>query len=92
MFLASIGTCAGFYALRFCQQRNIDTSELAMTLETVRNPKTKMLERIELQLSLPPGFPEKYERAIIRAIDQCAVKKVISDAPEIRTLVTVLTV
>ena len=24
MFLASIGTCAGFYALRFCQQRGID--------------------------------------------------------------------
>ena len=89
MFLASIGTCAGFYALKFCQQRGIDTTELALTLETVRDPEIKRLERIELHLALPPEFPEKYEKAIIRAIDQCAVKKAIADPPEIRTLVAV---
>jgi ribosomal protein S12 methylthiotransferase accessory factor len=89
MFMASLGTCAGFYALRFCQQRNIDTSELGLTLETARDPESKKLESIDLHLALPPEFPEKYEKAIVRAIDQCAVKKVMADPPEIRTLVAV---
>lgn len=86
LFLASIGTCAGFYALRFCQKREIDTSELGLELETVREPDSKRLARINLHLTLPPEFPEKYQKAIVRAIDQCAVKKAILDPPEIETL------
>ena len=89
VFLASIGTCAGFYALRFCQKRQIDTAGLAIDLETTRDQETKRLTRIALNLALPPEFPQKYEKAIIRAIDQCAVKKVILDPPPIETVMHV---
>lgn len=85
LFLASIGTCAGFYAMRFCQQRQIDTDGLGVTLETVRDAEGKRLDTIKLQVTLPPNFPQKYERAIARAIDQCAVKKAILDPPKIVT-------
>lgn len=91
-FLASIGTCAGFYALHFCQKREIDTEGLAIELETVRDPETKRLSRINLHLTLPPSFPDKYEKAIVRAIDQCAVKKAIQDPPDIETVICVPTV
>jgi ribosomal protein S12 methylthiotransferase accessory factor len=86
-FLASIGTCAGFYALRFCQKREIDTEGLGIELETIRDPETKRLSRINLHLALPPSFPDKYEKAIVRAIDQCAVKKAIQDPPIIDTVI-----
>ncbi|MBW2473517.1 MAG: OsmC family protein [Deltaproteobacteria bacterium] len=88
LFLVSLGTCAGFYALRFCQQRELTTDGMRMSLTTRRNPETKRLDRIEITLNLPDGFPEKYRGAIIRATDQCAVKKVLVDPPEIE-LVTV---
>ena len=83
LFLASIGTCAGFYALRFCQSREIDAAGLAATLEPVRDPETRRIATIRIELTLPPGFPERYRRAILRAIDQCAVKRHIVDPPEI---------
>ena len=86
LFLVSIGTCAGFYAMRFCQQRQIDTDGLGVTLETVRDAESKRLDTIKLQVTLPPNFPDKYERAIVRAIDQCAVKKAILDPPKIVTV------
>jgi len=88
LFLVSLGTCAGFYALRFCQKRELTTDGMRMSLTTRRNPETKRLDRIEITLNLPDGFPEKYRGAIIRATDQCAVKKVLVDPPEIE-LVTV---
>ena len=88
LFLVSLGTCAGFYALRFCQQRELTTDGMRLSLTTRRNPETKRLDRIEITLNLPDGFPEKYRGAIIRATDQCAVKKVLVDPPEIE-LVTV---
>lgn len=83
LFLASLGTCAGFYALRFCQERGITTEGLGTALETERDPDTRKLVRIAVTLTLPPGFPEKYREAIVRAADQCAVKKAILSPPEL---------
>jgi putative redox protein len=88
LFLASLGTCAGLYALRFCQQREIDTSGLGLTLEPARDPTGRRLSTITLNLRLPADFPEKYEQAIVRAIDQCAVKRAILDPPAIETILT----
>jgi len=81
LFLASIGTCAGFYALAFCKQRGIDTTGLKLTLEPVRHPEEPRLSQIKLRIHLPEGFPEKYQSAIVRAADQCAVKRHIVDHP-----------
>ncbi|HSG40797.1 MAG TPA: OsmC family protein [Thermoanaerobaculia bacterium] len=81
MFLASLGTCAGFYALRFCQQREIDTEGLGLTLATEKDPEGKRLALVRLEIELPAGFPEKYREAIIRAVDQCAVKRHIVEPP-----------
>src|SRR5665647_3390604 len=68
LFLASIATCMGFYALRFCQERGIATEGLGLSLETVRDDAKKRLSTIRVALTLPPGFPEKYTDAIRRAV------------------------
>ena len=81
LFLASIATCMGFYALRFCQERGIATEGLGLSLETVRDEAKKRLASIKVALTLPPGFPEKYTGAIQRAVDQCAVKKHMVEPP-----------
>lgn len=86
LLLFSLGTCAGFFALRFCQQRELSTKGMCLSLETEINPDTKRLDRVEITLNLPDGFPEKYRSAIIRATDQCAVKKALLDPPEIELI------
>ena len=86
LFLFSLGTCAGFFALRFCQQRDLSTEGMWLTQAIERNPDTKRLDRVAITLHLPDGFPEKYRSAIIRATDQCAVKKALLDPPEIEVI------
>jgi putative redox protein len=86
LFLASLGTCAGFFALRFCQQRELPTTGMRLELTNERNAETKRLDRVAITLHLPDGFPEKYRSAIIRATDQCAVKKALLDPPEIELI------
>ncbi|PLX88853.1 MAG: osmotically inducible protein OsmC [Desulfuromonas sp.] len=81
LFLASLGTCAGFFALRFCQQRDISSEGLGLTLDLERNPETRRLDKIVMDIQLPEGFPDKYKKAIIRATEECAVKKVVVDPP-----------
>lgn len=87
LFLISLGTCAGFFALRFCQQRELPTEGMRLTMASKKNPESKRLEQVEIVLHLPTGFPEKYQKAILRATDQCAVKKALLDPPEIAVTV-----
>ena len=82
LFLASIGTCAGFYALRFCQQRNLDTEGLGLSVTIERDATGKRVTRIRIEVTLPPAFPERYREAIARAVDQCAVRRQMAEPPQ----------
>jgi ribosomal protein S12 methylthiotransferase accessory factor len=89
LFLASIGTCAGIYVLNFCQHRNLSTDGIRVLQRLRRNPATKMIEEVEIEIQVPPHFPEKYHDALIRAADQCAVKKHIQAPPRFNVHTTV---
>jgi ribosomal protein S12 methylthiotransferase accessory factor len=82
LFLSSIVTCAGYYVLRFCQQRELLTEGLTMSLDIERNSDSRRLEKIKLGVQLPEGFPEKYKKAVIRSAEMCSVKKALMDPPE----------
>ena len=82
LFLASIGTCAGIYALGFMQQRGIDPAGSKLTMRSHYNPAVGLIDNIKLELQTPPGFPEKYRDAIINAMELCAVKKHLQQPPK----------
>jgi len=73
-FLASIATCSGIYVLSFCQERGIPTENAFVVMKIEKNPETKMIDKISLEIKLPQEFPDKYSKAIIRAVDTCSVK------------------
>jgi putative redox protein len=82
LFFASLATCMGFYALRFCQERSIPTEGLGVSLSTERDPQTKRVAMVRVNVTAPSGFPDKYREALLRAVDQCAVKKHVINPPE----------
>jgi len=81
LFLASIATCAGLYVLAFCQNRDIPLDGASVVMRMHKSDEKKMIEKIDIELRLPPKFPEKYKMAVIRSVDSCAVKAHILDAP-----------
>jgi len=84
LFTASLATCAGYFALKFCRSRKIETEGMALTMKYDWDKDLKKYPQMDLELTLPPGFPDKYRDAIVRAIDQCVVKKHILDPPDIK--------
>ena len=80
-FLSSIGTCAGIYVLSFCQQRGLSTEGIRIVQSLESNPLTGLVSKVLLDIQLPASFPEKYKQAVIRAADQCAVKKHFENPP-----------
>lgn len=88
LFISSIGTCAGFYVLNFCQERNIPYQDIELALNTERNPEKGLVGKITIELKLPTGFPERYREAVVRAASLCTVKKHLADPPEFHIYVT----
>ena len=82
LFITSVATCAGYFALKFCRARKIDTSGMRLTMQYDWDKELKRYPKMSIQLELPHGFPEKYRGAIIKAMDQCAVKRSIQQPPE----------
>ncbi len=82
-FLASLATCAGIYVKVFCDKRGIDSSKIKIMQKHRNDLQTRKLTGIDLDIILPDDFPEKYREAVIKAADQCAVKRILKDPPEI---------
>ena len=81
-FLSSIGTCAGIYVLGFCKQRNLPTEGIRIVQRMHSNPTSHMVEKIDLEIQMPPEFPEKYRASLINSAELCKVKKHLEHPPK----------
>jgi putative redox protein len=88
LFLASLGTCAGIFVAGFCQKRDLPTDGIRI-VERVRYDADGALSSVDLDIEVPPSFPEKYRDALVRVADQCSVKRAIQSPPQfaVRTVV-----
>ena len=82
VFLSSIGTCAGIYVLGFCRPRGLPTEGIRIIERVHNNRLTGMVDKIDLEIQVPPEFPQKYYEALVRSADQCAVKKHLENPPQ----------
>jgi ribosomal protein S12 methylthiotransferase accessory factor len=82
-FLAAIGTCAGIYVLGFCQQRGLPTDGIRIIQRVTNDPMSGMVSKIDLEIQVPPTFPEKYLPSLVRSAELCAVKKHLEHPPVI---------
>jgi ribosomal protein S12 methylthiotransferase accessory factor len=83
-FLSTIGTCAGIYVLGFCRQRGISTEGIRLVQRMQTDPTTHLVTDVQVTIELPAGFPDKYADAVVRAAEQCTVKKHFENPPVIR--------
>jgi putative redox protein len=89
LFLGSIATCVGYYVLAFCQNRTIPMGKASVRMSMHKSEGKKMIDRISIEIGLPPEFPDKYTKAIIKSVDTCAVKAHMVDAPAFEYVVKI---
>ena len=82
IFMISIATCAGVYALNFCERRALQTQDMSLSMRYEFNREKGICKEVYIDLKLPTGFPEKYKKAVLKAMDLCAVKRHMMDPPE----------
>ena len=88
LFLASLASCAGIYAKSFCDHRNLSADGMGITQTVSFNTAKGLVEEIRITLTVNRDFPEKYDKAILKAMDQCTVKRHLN--PDLPITVTLL--
>lgn len=83
LFLASIGSCAGFYIQAFCRARSIRADGIRLS-QHHQTTAAGLVERVELTVELPDDFPEQYRTAVIKSAEKCTVKKHLEHPPAIQ--------
>jgi len=87
LFLASLATCAGFYASEFCKRRDISMQGFSLRMHCHQGERSKRYERVVFEMVLPEGFPQAQIDALKRSIDSCTVKKHVAEAPQFEVTV-----
>ena len=88
IFVGSIGACAGIYAKTFCDVRKLSTDSMYVFVDIDLKEEQKLMEEISITLHVNQQFPEKYIKAIIKAMDSCSVKNQLH--PDIKTNTAVI--
>ena len=81
-FPASPATCPGIYILGSGQKRGISHEGVRLVQSWEHDEKSRRLTTIRINIEVPPGFPEKYHKALVRTAAQCSVKKTLEKPPE----------
>lgn len=88
-FLASIGSCVGFYAVKYLQTRNLNAEGLSIDVSAkkITDPSGR-LDDITIHLSLPIALENRYRRGLEAAVKSCLIHNTLTHQPKIATQIT----
>jgi putative redox protein len=93
LLLASLGSCAGFYAAQYLKKYKLATegTRVRVTADKVKNPAR--MDNFRIEVEIPSAFSEQHRNGIEEAIHQCLIHNTLLHPPkialEVRTAVVV---
>lgn len=84
-FLASLGACVGFYAVKYLETRQLDATglEVAVTADKVTDPAR--LDHIRLQVKTGIPLEARHQKGLERAVDACIIHNTLTHSPTMTT-------
>lgn len=81
--LASLGTCAGYYALQYLKTRGLSTAGLVVKVEAGKAAQPSRMDQFQILIEVPGLADEKHREGVIRAAKNCLVHNTLLHAPSI---------
>jgi putative redox protein len=84
--LASLGTCAGFYAAKYLETRKLATEGLEVKVSAEKATQPARIGSFRIEVTVP-GLDPAHEAGVHRAVNACLIHNTLLNAPAIRTVV-----
>jgi putative redox protein len=83
LFVASLGTCIGVYAVRFCKRHNLPTEGMKVFLDWTVVKDPWRIGSIKTELHYPHPIAEEMKKGMLRMAEACFVHETILHPPQI---------
>jgi uncharacterized OsmC-like protein len=84
--LASLGTCAGFYAAKYLESRRLSATGLEVRVEAEKATLPARLAKFRIEV-IVPELDALHEAGVLRAVRACLIHNTLLNAPAIETVV-----
>ena len=83
LLLASLGSCAAFYAVQYLKTRNLAESgvEVSVTADKLKQPAR--LGNFRIHVTYPVSLTEEQTEGLMRSVHHCLVHNTLLSPPEI---------
>ena len=80
--LASLATCAGYYAAQYLKMRGLPADELKVRVTAEKATQPARLASFEIDVTAP-GLNERHEAGVLRAVKACLIHNTLLGGPRI---------
>ena len=83
LLLASLGSCAGFYAAQYLKNRHLaaEGTTVRVSAEKAQNPAR--LNNFRIQVAIPLGISDQHHKGIEEAVRHCLIHNTLLNPPSI---------
>ncbi len=84
-FLASLGACVGFYAVKYLEARHLDATglDISVTADKVTDPLR--IDHIHIQVKTSVPIEPRHQKGLERAVDACIIHNTLTHSPTMTT-------
>jgi putative redox protein len=84
--LASLGTCAGYYAVQYLRARSMPTEGVRVQVSAEKATAPARLASFRIEVFVP-DLEEKHQAGVLRAVKTCLIHSTLVHAPAIEIAV-----
>lgn len=83
LFLASLGSCAAYYAAEYLRQKGLATEGTRVKVTAEKVPDPPRVDNIRIQVELPLACDERDRAGVDRAVHRCLIHNTLMNPPKI---------
>src|SRR3954447_4689250 len=83
LMLASLGSCAAFYALQYLKARNLASSGVEVTVDAEKLKCPARLGNFTIDVHCPIPLTDEQQQGLVRSVHSCLIHNTLMAVPEI---------
>ncbi|HTX41931.1 MAG TPA: OsmC family protein [Acidobacteriaceae bacterium] len=87
LFLAALGSCAGYYAAEYLRQKGLATEGTRVKVVAEKVPNPARIDNIRIEVELPMACEERDRAGVDRAVHRCLIHNTLMQPPKVEIAV-----
>ena len=83
LLLASLGSCAGFYAAQYLKKHHLATEGTVVHVSAGKDTNPPRMNDFRIQVEIPPGISDEHQERIEQAVRHCLIHNTLLVPPSI---------